>query len=364
MSHIPNEPSLYTRGGNYYLVFYDPEKRPKQKWVPLKTKQKRTATKRAAPLEQQYMAGVYDPWTEDPHADIPTVDEAVETFLEARKADLTERTWRTYKYDLEPLAERFRDLRLDHLDPAEVDAFCRRGDVSNRTIEKRLTEVKTLFNWFVQRDKLEENPVKNLEPPRPDTQPPRYLTRREVEVLLREIEGYVDAYDAGNDDAADGGQQQASRRWLLHAVRLALSTGMRRGSLVRLTVSDVGPDHIHVPAASAKRDGYTIPLFKDTKDVLKDIGRTEGLLLQRQNGKPVPGPMLSKQFSRFRERAGLSDDVTFHTLRHTFASWLVQAGVPLFKVSSWLGHSSIQVTERYAHLAPNQSDERAEDVFS
>ena len=52
------------------------------------------------------------------------------------------------------------------------------------------------------------------------------------------------------------------------------------------------------------------------------------------------------------KRVGLTG-VTFRTLRHTFASWLVTNGTPLFAVSQLLHHASIQITERYAHLAPD-----------
>jgi integrase len=54
--------------------------------------------------------------------------------------------------------------------------------------------------------------------------------------------------------------------------------------------------------------------------------------------------------------AGVTSAPRPHDLRHTCASWLVQAGVPLYDVRAWLGHSSIKVTERYAHLAPDQHD--------
>jgi site-specific recombinase XerD len=73
------------------------------------------------------------------------------------------------------------------------------------------------------------------------------------------------------------------------------------------------------------------------------------------------------------DRAGLNDPdvvknkggkITIHTLRHTFASRLVQAGVSLAKVSKLLGHSSVTTTEIYAHLAPNEVSEKATTVLN
>ncbi|WP_277399371.1 site-specific integrase [Burkholderia sp. Ac-20384] len=66
---------------------------------------------------------------------------------------------------------------------------------------------------------------------------------------------------------------------------------------------------------------------------------------------PVLG--LQKGFRAACERVGISD-FRIHDLRHTFASWLVMSGVSLYVVRDLLGHSSIAVTERYAHLSPDQ----------
>ena len=73
-----------------------------------------------------------------------------------------------------------------------------------------------------------------------------------------------------------------------------------------------------------------------------------------------------KTFSRIVEKSGLNDGVTdrihkvvFHTLRHTFASWLIQKGVALEVVSTLLGHSSLQMTMRYAHLDPIKQSVKA-----
>jgi len=356
---LPNEPTIRTKKGSYYLVFYDSNRSPKQKWVPLRTKTKRTATSRARPLIAQYMRGDLDPWTEDPHATIPEVQDAVQQFLDAREGELSDRTWRTYKYDLEPLAEKLRGTRLDHVDPSLIASWARRDDVSNRTIEKRLTEVGTFFQHFVDRGIIDDNPTDTLSAPRVETSPPRRLTEDEYDRLVAEIKGYADDYD---DPTVDRPQQQASRRWLLYGVQLAVSTGLRRGSLIALTWNHIGPERITVPAEASKRDGYTVPLFDRTESILEQIDTDTEHVLTRPDGSTIPPRMFTRQYNRFAEQAGL-EDTSLHTLRHTFASWLVQAGVPLYKVSNWMGHHSVTVTERYAHLAPNQDDPRAHDVF-
>lgn len=360
---LPNEPTIHSKNSSYYLVFYDSDRRPTKKWVPLRTKSKRTAKRRAKPLTADYMQGDFDPWTDDPEATVPAVEEAVTSFLEARRGDLSERTWRTYKYDLEPFAERFHGRRLDAITPSEIGAWARRDDVSNRTVEKRLTELTTFYNHFLDRQIIDYNPVGSLSTPQVESDPPRYLSRSEYQNLVNEIQAYVEAWQKGDPEP----QQQASREWLLHGVQLAVSTGLRRGSLVALRWQDIDfeDEYVYAWADAAKRDGHTVPLFEDARAVLDAIGPEDrGLVLTRADGTAVPPSTFSKQFARFRERTGLDAEVTLHTCRHTFASWLVQEGVPLYKVSHWLGHSSIEVTEQYAHLAPTQSDDTAEEVFS
>lgn len=361
---IPNEPSIRQRKSNYYLVFYDGARQPKQKWVPLRTKEKRTAERRAEPLQADYMRGQFDPWTDDPEATVPTAKEAVRTYLEASKGELSLRTWKTYKYDLEPFGDRFAGQRLDTVPPTEIDNWCRRDDVSNRTVEKRLMEVKRLYNWFIDRGVLSEDPTARLSAPTVHTSPPRFLSRDEYDTLVGVMQGYVEAY--GDPDAGPP-TQQASREWVLRGTQLAVSTGLRRRSLIELTWGDIDMTNgrIIVEGGMAKTDGYVVPLFDRAEDALRAIGPRvdEALVLTRQDGSAVPPRMFTRQFNRFAEKAGL-EDVSLHTCRHTFASWLVQAGVPLYKVSQWLGHSSIETTERYAHLKPSRSDDTANAALS
>ncbi len=70
------------------------------------------------------------------------------------------------------------------------------------------------------------------------------------------------------------------------------------------------------------------------------------------DGSPAKPSYVSKTFKKYVIKAQINPDLKFHSLRHTFASWLVQRGVSIYEVSKLLGHSDIKVTEIYAHLKP------------
>ena len=68
------------------------------------------------------------------------------------------------------------------------------------------------------------------------------------------------------------------------------------------------------------------------------------------NGKSIQQDLFSKNFKKYVRKAKLNDKLNFHSLRHSFASWLVQAGVDVFRIQRLLGHADISTTMIYAHL--------------
>ncbi len=84
---------------------------------------------------------------------------------------------------------------------------------------------------------------------------------------------------------------------------------------------------------------------------------------QKGDARQLNGTYVSKRFLHYVRMAKLSEGVHFHTLRHMFASWLVMAGVDLFRVRELLGHADISTTMRYAHLAPKSFKYDLERVF-
>lgn len=123
-------------------------------------------------------------------------------------------------------------------------------------------------------------------------------------------------------------------------VRLAAYTGIRRGHLLRITHHEVRGGFIHLDRTSKTKSLQLVPLHPKVVDIAARLPL------------PISEPALRKQWHQARKACGL-EHIRFHDLRHTCASWLVQAGVPLHTVSEVLGHTSMAVTRRYAHLSPD-----------
>ena len=99
-------------------------------------------------------------------------------------------------------------------------------------------------------------------------------------------------------------------------------------------------------------------MTKRVKDILESLKRTDrGLIFLDKNGNKMD--RISKTFRRTADEIfndGVEDPrlrICFHTLRHTFASWLVEGGVSLYEVKELMGHSDFGMTQRYSHLSPD-----------
>lgn len=127
-------------------------------------------------------------------------------------------------------------------------------------------------------------------------------------------------------------------------ILLAAYTGVRHGHMLRLTAAEVidtgGGKALQLDRTSKSRELQYVPLHPRVEAI------AERLPL------PITEWQLRQTWDFARAACGLRR-VRWHDLRHTCASWLVQAGVPLAVVKEFLGHSTIAVTERYAHLAPS-----------
>lgn len=119
----------------------------------------------------------------------------------------------------------------------------------------------------------------------------------------------------------------------------AAFTGLRLSEMFRVHARDVVGNQLRLDARTKNGRPRSVPLHP----------RAHAIAV-RLPLKITPA-LLQKQWTTAREASGLKD-IHWHDLRHTCASWLVQAGVSLYVVKDLLGHASIKTTERYAHLTP------------
>ena len=149
--------------------------------------------------------------------------------------------------------------------------------------------------------------------------------------------------------------------WLRNVVVFAALSGMRQGEILSLKWSQVdlanGMVHIESRRDFRTKGGKrrTIPLNSGAESLLRSLEhRDSGGLVFTHHGAPLKSRWVGAKLRRYVRGLGLDRKLNFHSLRHSFASWLAMDGVSIYQISRLLGHSDVSVTQDfYAHLQPD-----------
>ncbi len=349
--------------GRYYAYFYDPDKKPKRKCVSLRTKLKSAAQQQLNRLEVEYARGEYDPWNPTPATPKLTITELVEAYIKWR-GDLRSKTQESYRGAAKGLVKSIgSDVLIRDLTVEDFHSYIYDKSVSRATLRHRTRHLKVLFAWAAEEQLVVEDPTAKVRVPRLEKKEATYLTPEDVEKLLRAIDADAEMKEA------DGGAPAEQIVWLTAVIVLAVNTGLRRGELVNLDWIDIDLDNGWLVVRN--RRGFrtksgnerTVPLSTDAIQVLRSIEEETGPVIRMPSGNRANGDYVSKRFKHYVRLARLSEEVKFHSLRHTCASWLVQKGTSLPIVQAILGHSDIGVTQRYAHMAPDVLQKAMKDAL-
>ena len=255
--------------------------------------------------------------------------------------------------------EKFLDTHMDQLDwhaVEELFAERRSKGVVATTLNRDRAALTGLLNNAVHRGLIDSNPLARLRPLKVEgDRRVRWLGQRDQHEQIK-----VDGVVLGERERFERALADPATPALLRDIaRLAMNTGLRRGELFSLEWPDIDLERAQliVRAASAKSAKTRhVPLNPAALELLK---RRHAARDKRKRPawvfpSPIDGKRLrdiKKAWSSLVERAQLTD-FRFHDTRHDFASRLVQAGVDLNTVRELLGHGSMEMTLRYAHLAP------------
>jgi integrase len=293
---------------------------------------------------------------------------------EVRGARRDAQVWERYVSGTELAGMVLRDVRPKHV-AAWIDGMIRRRKVrggeklSPQTIRRAFALLRYALADAVRAEELDANPCAGARLPKPREAAWAFLTTEEVASVERGAPGVP----------------EVSRR----AFVVALRTGLRLGELVALRWGDVTLDgplpalHVQRSNAGPTKSGRSrrvplafAPAVEALRAQLADAGGgsdRDALVFpspagrQRSEGDDFgwsPRKRLDAPRVGYRVMLGVARRVRFHDLRHSLASHLAmgtwtEAPFPLHDVARWLGHSSVAVTEKYAHLSPSHLHDRA-----
>ena len=250
---------------------------------------------------------------------------------------LRKRSWRVdERIARQHLSPTFGARELADIQRHEVEDWLHglsSGGLAPATCNRILAVFKTICSLAVMRGLLPagQSPCAGVSPFKLHEQRERYLSRDEAQRLMRALE--------------------KSDRPEAFAIRLLLLTGARKSEILKARWENVRLDQrlLTVPLSKSGKPRH-IPLSDEAIAVIRTIPRQPGnpwLFPGHAPGKPLSDLYLF--WNRLRRSMGLAD-VRIHDLRHTFASFLVNAGHSLYEVQKLLGHSDPRTTMRYAHL--------------
>jgi site-specific recombinase XerD len=242
----------------------------------------------------------------------------------------------------------FKDIAPIHIEKIKRNMV--KAKKSPRSVQYCLAVIRQIFNHAFRHGVFSgENPVKKVKTPTVDNKRVRFLTKIEADTLLNAL------------------KKESTEMWEM--ALLSLHCGLRASEIFKLTWIDINIDQGLISVRGKGNKSRFAYMTDQIKAMLlnKDIGKLDQLLY------PAPSGGQRREISRTYEKVikdlGFNESVTdrrdkvvFHTLRHTYASWLVQQGVDLYVVKDRLGHSTMAMTERYSHLSPGNAEQTVKTI--
>jgi integrase len=209
--------------------------------------------------------------------------------------------------------------------------------LSQASVNRELCRIKHMFGKAVEWGYLEKNPAERIKQQREYPRAADYLSRDEIRAVTAACEGVLKTI-----------------------LTVAIHTGLRRGELLSLSWQDIDLERRVLTVRDSKNhETRYVPLCQEATDALgehrlwqtREVGGIAShVFVNPRSGEPYQN--LRRGFATVLKRAGITRHFTFHGLRHTAASQMVMAGLPLQTVGAILGHRTAQMTLRYAHLSP------------
>ena len=222
-------------------------------------------------------------------------------------------------------------------------------DYSKTTLARKIASLKSLFGFLIDEGLIHENPTTNLVSPNKGTSIPKFLTEKDINTLLKKM---------SLDDSINAKRNLAM-------LELMYASGIRVSELVSLNIKDINYEESYIRCLGKGSKERLITIHEHAKSTLLNyMCEIRPLLASHKNAAPFENALFLNNRGRRITRQGfwliikrcaamaqLPTNLTPHTLRHSFATHMIQNGAPLRFLQEILGHSSISTTQVYTHMA-------------
>lgn len=271
-------------------------------------------------------------------------------------------TVKSYREDLTQALGFFRErLGSNPITPEQITtrmlraylAWLHEQGYAKTTMARRIAAVRSWLRFLCRQGVLTENPAQGLRGPRQDKKLPHFLTEADVGKLLSSATG---EHALGLRDKA--------------ILETLYSAGLRVGELCALKLDDIDLKEGVLTAKGKGRRERLALLGDESRDALKQwlsareallagLGRRCDAVFLNKNGGPLTVRSVGRLLEKYLAIAGLDPRATPHTLRHTFATHLLDAGADIRGVQELLGHKNLTTTQIYTHV----STQRLQDSY-
>jgi len=267
----------------------------------------------------------------------PQFDEVAKEFLAWSRAN--RRSWKRDEQLVGHLLKEFSGRKLNDIHPFLIESYKikRKEEVKPATVNREVACLKRIFNLAIKWGMTTENPVRAVKLfPEPKLSC-RWLSHEEGRNLI-----------------------DACATHLKAIVVTALNTGMRLQEILKLKWEHVNVQQRYLTVVAAKNnENREIPLNREMISLLTSLERESEYVFPNDNGQPFGS--VKTAFNAAVRRSGIQR-CRFHDLRHTFASHSVMNGVDLTTVKELLGHKSLAMVLRYAHLSAEHKRRAVESL--
>lgn len=222
-------------------------------------------------------------------------------------------------------------------------ATLKNGGLSNRSVARNLTSIRMFYKFLTEDHHINDNPTLNIETPKRELRLPQVLSIEEVDVLLQKP-----------DSSTSLGLRDAAFLELLYA------TGLRASEIISLALNDINLEAGYLIASGKGSKERLIPIGEVAQNMIKKYlknsrptllkNKQSHHLFTTRSGKSMTRQGFWKLIKKYALAAGIRKKITPHTLRHSFATHLLERGADLRSVQMMLGHADISSTQIYTHV--------------